>query len=614
MNIVMATSIKATLAFLSFLTLGNMALAATYPVNQCPADRYGANLNCNANDVRFAGSPEVLAINGVLDATTCPAGTQVSMDVRFTLETAPNTRYNIGLYVGNDAKDIILMSSSGGNATCSNFSFPNNAEGFKNLDGNVCGDVDGDPRTLTPTVTGLNVDCAPDANGKVSIPAALSWEQNAGNATSCLGPQSIVPGSSSKCTASPSNGLPLPVTSLATLTIRKVVLIGGDESFPFVATGTSGLSPATVSPASYILSDGQSQAFTIPYGSGPAASITVVEDQLTDWNLRAIRCQDSQGNPAPFVTIDRLNGQVVAQFDAQHTAELCTYYNFSLPSPPEADLGVEKIASDMTPDVGDQITFTVTATNYGPADATGVTVTDALPDGYTYFSADPDLPGVYDPVTGVYDPVTGVWTIDDLAYRGTTSMRLVAIVERTGDYTNTALVSGNVIDKNPDNDTASVTPIPMIVDLTIVKTVNNPTPLVGQNIVFSLKATNNGPAAATGVKVADALPDGYMLISATVSQGAYSSGDWLIGDLAAEAGATMNITAAVKGSGTYRNVAIIRGNETDRKPLNNISAATVEPTSSPLPQPIPMLPLPLALLLMVVLFVGQAWHHGVKRR
>lgn len=234
-------------------------------------------------------------------------------------------------------------------------------------------------------------------------------------------------------------------------------------------------------------------------------------------------------------------------------------------------------------------------------------MTDALPDGYTYFSADPDLPGVY-------DPVTGVWTIDDLAYRGTTSMRLVAIVERTGDYTNTALVSGNVIDKNPDNDTASVTPIPMIVDLTIVKTVNNPTPLVGQNIVFSLKATNNGPAAATGVKVADALPDGYMLISATVSQGAYSSGDWLIGDLAAEAGATMNITAAVKGSGTYRNVAIIRGNETDRKPLNNISAATVEPTSSPLPQPIPMLPLPLALLLMVVLFVGQAWHHGVKRR
>ena len=570
----MTLKINVILALWCFMIFGDGVLAATFPVNQCPADRYGANLNCSANDVRFAGNPEVLSINGAPNATTCPAGTQVSMDLKFTLETAPNKRYNIGLYVGNDAKDISLMSSSGGNATCSNFSFPNNAEGFKNLDGNVCGDENGDPRTLTPTVTGLVVDCMPDANGKVTLPAALSWEQNAGNATSCLGPQSIVPGTSSKCTASPSEGLGLPVTSLATLTIRKVVVIGDDTtSFPFLASGTSGPNPETVTPDSFSLSDGQSQAITIPYGTGPTASITVKENQLPGWHLRAIRCQDSQGNPAYFVTIDRLNGQVVAQFDAQHTAALCTYYNFNLPLPPAADLGVNTVASDMTPNVGDEITFIVTAKNYGPADATGVTATDALPDGYTFVSADPDSPGVY-------DPATGVWTIGDLASERITSMELVAIVERTGDYTNTALVSGDVIDVNPSNDTDSVTPIPKIIDLTIVKTVDNPTPLVGENIVFTLKATNSGPANATGVTVRDVLPSGYTLVSATASQGSYAAGVWGIGTLAKAASASLQITATVGGAGVYRNVATIRGNETESKVDNNLSAAIVEPSSA----------------------------------
>ena len=72
-GITMTFTIRIILVLWGFMTLGDMAQAATYPVNQCPADRYGANLNCTANDVRFAGSPEVLAINGVPGATTCPA-------------------------------------------------------------------------------------------------------------------------------------------------------------------------------------------------------------------------------------------------------------------------------------------------------------------------------------------------------------------------------------------------------------------------------------------------------------------------------------------------------------------------------------------------------------
>ena len=41
-------------------------------------------------------------------------------------------------------------------------------------------------------------------------------------------------------------------------------------------------------------------------------------------------------------------------------------------TPQQADLAVTKTVSDATPNVGDQITFTVTLTNAGPDAATGV--------------------------------------------------------------------------------------------------------------------------------------------------------------------------------------------------------------------------------------------------
>ena len=51
-------------------------------------------------------------------------------------------------------------------------------------------------------------------------------------------------------------------------------------------------------------------------------------------------------------------------------------------APQEANLCLEKDVSDRRPDIRDEITFTLTITNKGPEDASGVAVTDYLPIKY----------------------------------------------------------------------------------------------------------------------------------------------------------------------------------------------------------------------------------------
>ena len=79
---------------------------------------------------------------------------------------------------------------------------------------------------------------------------------------------------------------------------------------------------------------------------------------------------------------------------------LCALLSFVLLAPAEAqaqaDLALTKTVSDAAPNVGDQITFTITLTNGGPtATAAGVAVTDLLPAGLSFVSATPSQ-GTYD--------------------------------------------------------------------------------------------------------------------------------------------------------------------------------------------------------------------------
>lgn len=115
-----------------------------------------------------------------------------------------------------------------------------------------------------------------------------------------------------------------------------------------------------------------------------------------------------------------------------------------------------------------------------------------------------------------------------------------------------------------------------ISDLAILKTVNDSTPLVGDNVTFTITATNNGPNSDTGVVVTDSLPSGYSLVSATPLVGSWVAPNWTIGSMAVGT-TSMTIVATVLPSGTYDNTATITGVNFDPNLANNTSTQNVTP-------------------------------------
>ena len=75
-------------------------------------------------------------------------------------------------------------------------------------------------------------------------------------------------------------------------------------------------------------------------------------------------------------------------------------------SAPVTDISLTKVVDKTTAHRGDTLVYTLTATNAGPAIASGVVVTDQLPDTVTY---------VEDDGKGDYIPATGLWTLGSLA-------------------------------------------------------------------------------------------------------------------------------------------------------------------------------------------------------
>ena len=247
-------------------------------------------------------------------------------------------------------------------------------------------------------------------------------------------------------------------------------------------------------------------------------------------------------------------------------------------NPEEANLALSKTVSNPRPNVGDTVIFTVTLSDNGPSDATGVEVTDLLPAGLTFVLSTPSQ--------GMYDSVSGLWTVGTLANGARATLTLEARVDSPDPQTSTATITAaDQFDPTTGNDSASATETPLQADLALTKTVDLANPNVGDVIDFTVTLTNNGPDAATNVQVADLLPAGLVFVDDVPSQGTYddASGVWAVGTVTTAAPQTLLILARVVSPDPRTNTATISGvDQFDPATGNDTASATETPQQADL--------------------------------
>jgi len=118
-----------------------------------------------------------------------------------------------------------------------------------------------------------------------------------------------------------------------------------------------------------------------------------------------------------------------------------------------SDVAIGKMVNNPTPTIGEQVIFTVTATNIGTSDFQNISIEEMLPSGYSYVIANT--------TSGNYNNTNGVWNLPVLTSGKTETLTLTAKVLETGDYLNVAFLSSSTpVDPNPDNNRAEATVVP----------------------------------------------------------------------------------------------------------------------------------------------------------
>jgi uncharacterized repeat protein (TIGR01451 family) len=228
--------------------------------------------------------------------------------------------------------------------------------------------------------------------------------------------------------------------------------------------------------------------------------------------------------------------------------------------------------------------YTITVSNAGGAATSGtVTVSDTLPTGLSYVVATG---------TGWTCGAAGqviTCTRSDALAAGSSypAITVTASVLQTAasSVTNTASVSGGSQTNTANDSSSDPTNIVSSSDLSLSKSVNNPSPIQGQNVTFTLTLINAGPSNATNVAVTDLLPAGLTFVSATPSAGAYTSGTgvWSVASLTSGASATLQIVALVSSAGTITNTAQVTASDQsdpDSTPNNNNAAEDDQASAS----------------------------------
>jgi uncharacterized repeat protein (TIGR01451 family) len=241
------------------------------------------------------------------------------------------------------------------------------------------------------------------------------------------------------------------------------------------------------------------------------------------------------------------------------------------PTPLQVDLSLQNSVDNPTPFEGDTVTFTLALRNNSSAAAYEIAVSDTLPGGLTFLSSFVSQ--------GSYSGST--WNVGTLTGGATASLTISARVN-TGTNGQTLIRTASIIrssaaDPNTGNNTSSVTLQVQRrqTDLALSMTTSSRTPFENTTVTFTLRLSNNGAHAATGVRITDLLPPELTYLSHNISTGSYNAGSgvWQIDTLNQGASVTMTLDARVNSAAlgkTVTNTASLTAlDQQDSNPTNN---------------------------------------------
>jgi uncharacterized repeat protein (TIGR01451 family) len=247
--------------------------------------------------------------------------------------------------------------------------------------------------------------------------------------------------------------------------------------------------------------------------------------------------------------------------------------------PPNVDLSLRQSDSSDPCAAGTQLAYTIKVTNNSAPPATGVLVTDTMPTGTTFVSANSSLGNC------ARSGTTVTCRIPSLA--GGTSATITLIVKPTtaGSIANITNLAANEPDTNASNNSSTEnTTITASSDLKITVTDGKSSIAAGQKDTYTIKVTNSGPSSVTGAAVTDNFPAIFTAVTfiATSANGASGftvSGTGNINDtvtLPAGSSVTYKATGKVSfsASGTLSNTVTVAPSNGANDPNSANNTAT----------------------------------------
>ena len=253
----------------------------------------------------------------------------------------------------------------------------------------------------------------------------------------------------------------------------------------------------------------------------------------------------------------------------------------------QADLALSTVATPATVWSGNDITYTQTITNNGPAAASGVTFTEPIPTNTTFVS-------VSAPVGWSCTTTTSVVCTDPSLASGA-SADIIVVVNVASTVTATSVTASSTISattgdpNSANNSTSVVTTVGQICELAVT---NSASPAAVQDsgtITYTQVVTNTGPSNCLGATFTEAFPTNTTFVSLTPVPTGWTcttTGSISCSNPSVAPGSSSTFTvkvtvgAAVPAGTLITDTATVAATTHDTNPNDNSATATVAVASN----------------------------------